>query len=145
MHAFLLMYAMLQTNRGQRCGGFRVWMSLRLEQSLSDCLMSVFVWMCFLCTLHLGFYYRTPSSNPYLNLKDNCNKMRMQERTLVLRGAHFCGTISGIQPEPMRQQHVGESVSHDITELQIRELWKRLSSSSCWGSLKGNELPTTGG
>lgn len=75
------------------------------------------------CALDLD--YCTPSSNlTECKGHQQQNVHAEKETPPVTPGTHFCGAISAIRllmPEPMRQEyrHAGDSVSHNVTELQI--------------------------
>lgn len=75
------------------------------------------------CALDLD--YCTPSSNlTECKGHQQQNVHAEKETSPVTPGTQFCGAISAIRllmPEPMRQEyrHAGDSVSHNVTELQI--------------------------
>lgn len=99
-----------------------VWMCLRAPITPWHLLCSavVFVWLC-----SGSGYYCTPSSNlTECKGHQQQNVHAEKETPPVTPGTHFCGAISAIRllmPEPMRQEyrHAGDSVSHNVTELQI--------------------------
>lgn len=90
------------------------------------CSAVVFVCLCSLCAPHLLFHYCTSSPNLTEREGHRQQNVHAGERTpSCCSGRHFCGTIPAIQlhmPEQwgsLTAPHAGESVSHNITELQI--------------------------
>lgn len=104
-----------------RCRGF----SLDVPQSSHHSLTSPLLCSC-VCLAVLWIWITALQVLTLLNVKGHQqqNVHAEKETPPVTPGTHFCGAISAIRllmPEPMRQEyrHAGDSVSHNVTELQI--------------------------